>query len=413
MPARVHRPARTGARSARAAAVLLVLAGLLSALLATPASAGPWSPRTRPAIRHQSCSTASPGRVRCLSTWQASGSAQGQALASSAVAGPAAGLRPADIRSAYRLPAKGAKNQTVAIVDAYDNPRVEHDLKLYRAAFGLPACTTANKCFRKVDQRGGKHYPEGDPGWGVEIALDVQAVSAACSTCRILLVEADDDSLAAIGAAVNTAVRLGAKIVSNSYGGDEFGGMAAVGKKYYQHKGVAILASSGDYGFTTASFPAVLGSTWAIGGTLLTGSAGKGWKEKAWEYAGSGCSAYIAKPAWQKDKNCSMRTVADVSAAADGTAGFAVYDTYGLGAQNGWIGVRGTSLSSPLVAGMIGLAGNAATVASPAWLYRHRSGLKDVVGGSNGYCGRDYLCTGLKGYDAPTGLGSPRGLASL
>ena len=151
----------------------------------------------------------------------------------------------------------------------------------------------------------------------------------------------------------------------------------------------------------------MLATTWAIGGTTLSPTKKGGWAEKAWSGAGSSCSAYIAKPAVQKDKNCSMRTVADVSAVADSADGFAVYDTYGLGADNGWIGVGGTSLSSPLIAGMIGLADNAAAVASPSYPYRHRAGLKDIVGGSSGFCGGDYLCTGVKGYDAPTGLGSP------
>jgi subtilase family serine protease len=355
--------------------------------------------------------------VRCLSTWHrapAGASTRSKTTARAlAVAAPGFGITPPDIRSAYALPATGGKGQTIAIVDAYDNPNVEKDLAAYRAAFKLPACTTANGCFKKVDQRGGKAYPEGDPGWGVEISLDVQAVSAACSSCSILLVEADDPSFDNIGLAVNTAVRLGGKVVSNSYGGDEFGGMFAYGRQYYTHPGVPIVASSGDYGFTNASFPAVLKSTWAIGGTLLTGSVSKGFKETAWEYAGSACSAWIAKPAVQHDANCQMRTVADVSAAADGPEGFAVYDTYGLGPDNGWIGVSGTSLSAPLISGMIGLAGNASTVADPAYAYQHRGGLKDVVGGSNGYCGGDYLCTGVRGYDGPTGLGSPRGLGSL
>jgi hypothetical protein len=130
-----------------------------------------------------------------------------------------------------------------------------------------------------------------------------------------------------------------------------------------------------------------------------------GWTEDAWWGAGSGCSAWVTKPAAQKDINCDMRTVADVSVVADPDTGFAVYDTYGLSADNGWIVVGGTSLSAPLLSGMIGLAGNAKAAATPAFAYAHRTGLKDVVGGSNGYCGDDYLCTGVKGYDAPTGLG--------
>jgi subtilase family serine protease len=401
-------------RPVRPAVVLLALTGLVTVLLGAPA-VGASAQRPGPissTVHHGTCDAASPGEVRCLSSWEASARARG-GVTTQAVAGPATGLRPQDIRSAYELPSTGAENQTIAIVDAFDNPRVEQDLAVYRSAFGLPACTTANRCFRKVDQRGGNEYPDGDAGWGVEIALDVQAVSAACSSCKILLVESDNSSLEAIGAAVNTAVRLGAKVVSNSYGAAEFTGMASYGKKYYTHPGVAILASSGDSGFTTASFPAVLKTTWAVGGTTLSGSQQRGWTEKAWSGSGSGCSAYIAKPARQKDPRCSMRTVSDVSVVADATNDFAVYDTYGLGAANGWINVSGTSVSSPLLAGMIGLAGNASTVAHPSWLYQHRSGLKDVVGGSNGSCGGDYLCTGVEGYDAPTGLGSPRGLSSV
>jgi subtilase family serine protease len=396
----------------RAAGLLLTLVGVI-ATSTTATQAATTRPHTHAApAEHVSCATPTQGNARCLSVWRSMPKATTGTL-SPAVGLPKSGLTPADIRAAYQLPKTGAKNQTIAIVDAYDNPKAESDLKAYRATFKLPACTTANKCFRKVDQRGGTKYPVGDPGWGVEIDLDVQAVSAACPSCKILLVEADDESFDALGAAENTAVKLGASVVSNSYGADEFAGMTVLEKKYYTHPGVPILASSGDFGFTAASFPAVLTNTWAIGGTELIATKKGGWTEDAWEGAGSGCSAYVAKPAVQKDKHCQMRTVSDVSAVADSAEGFAEYDTYGLGPDNGWIGVGGTSLSSPLIAAMIGLAGNAAKVASPSYLYAHHSGLLDVVGGSNGFCGGDYLCTGLKGYDAPTGLGSPRGLKSL
>ncbi len=414
-------------RRGRTTGLLLALAGMIVAgtAVAGPATADPApllpaaTGNGHPSERGEmpSCKTAFPSGVRCLSTWHrlsaGGGTGSAQSAGSAAVAAPKEGLSPADIRAAYKLPAKGAKNQTIAIVDAYDNPHVEKDLKAYRKAWKLPPCTTANGCFRKVNQRGGTKYPVGDPGWGVEIALDVQAVSATCPTCKILLVEADDPSFKAMGTAVKTAVRLGADVVSNSYGADEFAGMFTIAKKYYTHPGVPILASSGDFGFTTASFPAVLKTTWAIGGTTLIPTAKGGWTEDAWFGAGSGCSAYVPKPRVQKDTNCAMRTVADISAVAHSEEGFAVYDTYGLGQDNGWIAVGGTSLSAPLVAGMIGMAGNSAKVASPSYPYRHRSGLKDVVGGSTGYCGHDYLCTGIKGYDAPTGLGSPRGLKSL
>jgi subtilase family serine protease len=287
---------------------------------------------------------------------------------------------------------------------------VEADLAAYRAAFGLPPCTTANGCFRKVNQDGGTEPPEGDPGWGVEIDLDVQAVSASCPNCSILLVEAAEPSIDAIGAAVNTAVRLGADVVSNSYGTDEFNGILAMGATYYTHPGVAQVASSGDFGFGPASFPAVYGTMIAAGGTTLVHNDDGSWSETAWFAAGSGCSAWVDKPAWQHDDHCLMRTVADVAAVADN---FAVYDTYGLGPDNGWIVVGGTSISSPLLAGMIGLAGNAADLDSARYIYDHSSGLADVVDGSNGYCGGDYLCNGVEGYDGPTGLGTPRGTSAL
>ncbi len=326
---------------------------------------------------------------------------------------PKSGYGPADIASAYQLDVTGGVGQTIAIVDAFDNPKVEADLAAYRAAWGLPACTSANGCFRKVNQRGGATPPRPDPGWGVEIALDVQAVSAACPNCHILLVEADSPSFTNIGKSVNTAVRLGADVVSNSYGGAEFNGILKLAAAYYTHPGVAQVASSGDEGFGPAAFPASWDRMIAVGGTRLTSSALGVWHESAWWGAGSGCSAWIDKPAWQHDSHCPMRTVVDVSAVADPDTGFAVYDTFGLGRHAGWIEVGGTSLSAPLIAGMIGLAGNAGELDNASYLYAHRSGLADVVGGSNGFCGGDYLCRAKVGYDAPTGLGSPLGTSAL
>lgn len=323
------------------------------------------------------------------------------------------GLWPRDIVSAYALPTSKGSGQTVAIVDAYDNPKAESDLAAYRKKFGLPACTTGNHCFRKVNQRGvAKPLPPGDPDWAVETSLDLDSVSAACPKCKILLVEADSDDLGALGASVNMAVKLGSKIVSNSYGATEFNGVSAYGKRYYTHAKVAIVVSSGDESFGPANFPAAWQRSISVGGTTLRHST-SGWKETAWSGAGSGCSAYIAKPPWQVDKHCLMRTVADVCAVADPETGLAVYDTYGLGPDDGWIQVGGTSLAAPLIAGMIGLAGNATALGNAAFLYARKSQFRDVVGGSNGSCGRDYLCTAVRGYDAPTGLGTPHGVGGL
>ncbi len=308
----------------------------------------------------------------------------------------------------------GGAGQTVALVDAFDNPNAEADLAVYRRTFGLPACTTASGCFRKVNQRGAAApLPAPDAGWGVEVALDLQTVSAACPKCHLLLVESDDDSLASLAAGVDTAVRLGATEVSNSYGTDEFNGMDAF-QASYTHPGVPITVSSGDLGFTTAQFPAVLTSVIAVGGTSLVRAHNtRGWSESAWAGAGSGCSAWIDKPSWQHDAHCQLRTVSDLSAVADPATGLAVYNTYGLGPDTGWIVVGGTSASSPFVAGVLALAGNGRRINNASSLYAHHRSLFDVTGGSNGFCGGDYLCTGRPGYDAPTGWGTPDGIGAL
>ena len=153
----------------------------------------------------------------------------------------------------------------------------------------------------------------------------------------------------------------------------------------------------------------------AVGGTsLYAADNSRGWTEKAWSGAGSGCSAYVAEPSYQKDKHCNMRTIADVSAVADPYTGVAVYDSTPdpFGGSTGWLVAGGTSASSPFIAGVIGLAGNAKTFTT-ANAYQHLASLFDVVGRSNGICGNDYLCTAKKGYDGPTGLGTPNGVGAL
>jgi subtilase family serine protease len=392
-------------------AIAIVLSACVMALVPIAQSvARPADPAVAVSL-HRACATAAPAHARCFARWRAGGARAGSVA--TGVGLPTSGYGPPDIASAYQLDQTAGAGQTVAIVDAFDNPRVETNLAAYRAAWGLPPCRSANGCFRKVNQRGGTKPPQPDPGWGVEIALDVEAVSASCPLCKILLVESNSNSLVSLGKAVNTAASLGANVISNSYGTDEYGGILSLGALYYTHPGVAQVASSGDFGFGPAQFPAVFGRVIGVGGTSLTKSTTGDWSEQAWGGAGSGCSAWIDKPTWQHDPHCLMRTVADVSAVADPDTGFAVYDTFGLGPDNGWIVVGGTSLSSPLIAGMIGLAGNSDQLDTPRYLYWHRSGLADVVGGSNGYCGGDYLCNGRKGYDGPTGLGSPRGVSAL
>ncbi|KUN17196.1 galactose oxidase [Streptomyces corchorusii] len=332
------------------------------------------------------------------------------------------GYGPADLRGAYDLPADGGAGATIAVVDAFDNPNAEADLAVYRAQYGLPPCTTANGCFTKTDQRGGTHYPDPDPGWATEISLDLDMVSAVAPKARILLVEADSATIDDLGAAVDQAVALGAKYVSNSYGSnytffpeDPAESAADV---HYDHPGVAVVASSGDYGYGVA-YPAASPYVTAVGGTTLTKdpATARGWSESVWDHdgggTGSGCSRYEPKPAFQRDTGCSGRTVADVSAVADPDTGVAVYDSYGD--TGGWGVAGGTSASAPIIAGVYANAGTPAAGSRPA-VYPYATGgrgLHDVTAGANGTCAPAYLCTAGPGYDGPTGLGTPDGLSAF
>jgi hypothetical protein len=216
---------------------------------------------------------------------------------------------------------------------------------------------------------------------------------------------------------VNRAVTLGAKYVSNSYGGSEDSSDTTSDTSYFNHPGVAITVSSGDSGYGV-EYPAASKYVTAVGGTSLSrASNSRGWSESVWgtsaggEGAGSGCSAYDTKPTWQTDTGCSRRTVADVSAVADPNTGLAVYDSYGA---SGWQVYGGTSASSPIIASVYALAGTPAAGTVPAsYLYSHTANLNDVTSGANGSCGSSYLCTAKAGYDGPTGLGTPNGTAAF
>jgi subtilase family serine protease len=331
------------------------------------------------------------------------------AVTQAATIGNNGGYDPAYLQSAYNAPSatRGA-GQTVAIVDAYDNPNVESDLAHYRSFFGLAPCTTANGCFRKVDQLGSTRYPVADSGWGLEIALDVDMVSAICPSCHILLVEADDNSMSSLGSAVNTAVALGANVVSNSYGGAESSSQRQSDAAYFNHPGVAITASTGDSGYRV-EYPSSSPYVTAVGGTSLTQTTNTGSRngsETAWSGAGSGCSAYEPKPVWQHDTGCANRTVADVSAVADPSTGVWIYDSY---SSPGFSILGGTSAAAPIVGAMYALAGNPlpSSTTLSALPYAHSASLNDVTLGSTGSCGGSYLCTAGAGYDGPSGLGTP------
>lgn len=329
--------------------------------------------------------------------------------------GNISGYVPSDLQSAYNLPsATAGQGQTVAIVDAYDDPNAESDLAVYRSEFNLPPCTMANGCFRKVDENGGTNYPPQDSNWDGEISLDLDMVSAICPNCHILLVEASTANFSDLATAVNTAASLGANAISNSYGGSEDASETSYAAAY-DHPGIAITASTGDSGYGTAA-PSVFSTVTAVGGTSLYQQAGtqRGWYEMAWSDGGSGCSQYIAKPAWQTDPDCGMRTVADVAAVADPNTGVAVYDSVPVQGQSGWVVFGGTSVSSPIIASVYALAGNAKSlnIDGASYIYSHTSDLNDVTFGSNGFC-FDYLCNAGPGYDGPTGWGTPNGVGAF
>jgi subtilase family serine protease len=320
------------------------------------------------------------------------------------------GYGPADLQSAYKTSATaGNASYTIAIVDAYGYASAEDDLAVYRSQFGLPACTTANGCFKKYNQNGVQgSYPREDTGWAQETALDLDMASAMCPNCHIILVEATNNSLANLAAAVNKAVQLGADAVSNSYGGSESG--TGSYETAYNHPGVAITVSSGDNGYGV-EFPAASPHVTAVGGTSLTrASNSRGWNETAWSGAGSGCSAVFAKPTWQNDALCGRRTVADVSAVANPSTGVAVYGP-STRKRSGWMVFGGTSVSAPLIAGVYGANGGAANYGGDP--YGQVSALYDVTSGSNGSCSGTYLCTATGGYDGPTGLGTPNGATAF
>ena len=399
---------------AGASVIVVALAGVLA--FTGRVSAAPSTPQASSSFTFTHSCAAVAGAAHCNAIVRTGGKGgAGPALTSGCgVTDPASGYEPCDLIAAYKLPSSTAGGgQTVAIVDAYNDPNAEADLGVYRSTFGLAPCTTANGCFRKVNQTGGTNYPRNDGGWSEEISLDLDMVSAICPNCHILLVEASSSSLTNLGTAVNEAATLGATEISNSYGGSESSSDTSYDTSYYQHPGIAITVSSGDSGYGV-QYPAASQYVTAVGGTSLTQASNtRGWTETAWSGAGSGCSKYDAQPSWQSSVSnittyCGKRAVADVSAVADPNTGVDVYDSYSYRGQSGWLVFGGTSVASPVVASVYALAGNASSVTYGSYSYSHTSGMFDVTSGSNGSCGND-LCNATTGWDGPTGNGTPNG----
>lgn len=343
--------------------------------------------------------------------------ANGTPLASTSP--PATAYGPTQFHTAYGLPTTASTSSgtpTIAIVDAYDDPDIAGDLSTYDAQYGLANPSTypgSSPWFRKVNESGGTSLPAANSGWSLEISLDVETAHEICQNCNILLVEANSSSFADLGAAENEAVALGATVISNSWGGGESSAETQYDSLYFHHPGVPLVFSSGD-GAYGVEYPAASQYVTAVGGTTLNLGPNSSYaSETAWADAGSGCSLYEPKPAWQHDTGCSKRTVADVSADADPNTGAAVYDSVAYSGQTGWFQVGGTSLAAPLIASTYTLAGNTTADNYGQTPYLNSGLLHDVTSGSNGSCSPAYLCTAGVGYDGPTGLGTPSGLGAF
>jgi hypothetical protein len=433
---RMPRFARAG-RLLAAATAALALGGVL-VVGAGPAAAAPRTmtapastaaPRAAmagqaPSAPHaagmrRACPAVPAGQMRCFALYRPQ-YAVNRALAQGHKTHPQ-GWGPKALERVYRLPVSRDSHQTIAVSIAFRTPSLAKYLKVYREHYGLPPCTEASGCLRIVNQKGHvtPRAPSGlGSGWDLETTLDVSMISAACPHCRILVVQASDNSDINLARTDVTAARLGADVISNSYGARENGQTQTL-RKDYLRPGHMVVASSGDSGFDAANFPANLGGVTAVGGTEFRHAPGpRGVTERVWNQpdffaaATSSCSAYVAKPAWQHDRHCPGRTIADISAVA---SNIPIFNSF----YGGWVTVGGTSVSAPFISGVFGLAGNATSI-TPRYLYQHKADFFDVTRGNNvligaavKVCGGDYLCKARKGYDAPTGLGTPDGIAGF
>ena len=321
------------------------------------------------------------------------------------------GYQPVHLQGAYGVTGLSSSigaEETVAIVTAYIDQTIASDLAVYRSTFGLPPCTVASGCLT-ILQPGGSR-PTADPIWGEETAIDTEMVSAICPLCEIVVVEAKSNKLQDLGQAMDQANGLHPVAISNSYATPE-----DKDSIHYQDKwrrdDTAVVAGAGDSGYGV-SFPASVDKVVAVGGTsLFQNPDGTFQPQTVWAGTGSGCSAYVQKQKWQTDTGCGkFRTVNDIAAVADPRTGVAAYSSYG----GGWNMYGGTSVATPIVAGLYALTGSTHGMHDASGLYLAPSGTLAWIVGANGACSPLYLCTatGL-GYNGPAGNGVPYGIDAL
>jgi subtilase family serine protease len=313
------------------------------------------------------------------------------------------GLSPAKIKAAYSFPTSltAGAGKTIAIVDAYNDPTIESDLAVFDSQYGLPACTTANGCFKKVNQTGGTAYPKTNAGWAVEISLDVEWAHAIAPGAKILLVEARSNSFTNLLAAEDYA-KAHSQYVSNSWGGSEFSGETSY-DSHFVRTGVSFFFSSGDSG-TPAEYPSASRNVISVGGTTLHfSSSGAFLSETGWSGSGGGCSLYETATSAQQSfatfaqAGCgTKRGTPDVSLDADPSSGVAVYDSTRYQGQAGWFKVGGTSASCPMWAAR---SADKGAVVNSAYVYGSNITFRDITSGNNG-------APAQPGYDLVTGRGS-------
>lgn len=309
------------------------------------------------------------------------------------------GLTPAKILSAYSFSTSmtAGAGKTIAIVDAYDDPTAEKDLNVFSTAFGLPACTTSNLCFKKVNQAGGSSLPKANAGWALEISLDIQWAHAIAPGATILLVEANSASFTDLLIAEDYA-GAHATYVSNSWGASEFSAETTY-DSHFTRGGVSYFVSSGDSGLP-AEYPSSSPNVISVGGTKLTfNTDGTLASETGWTSGGGGCSVYENAKAIQSgfESLCgAKRATPDVSLDADPASGVSVYDSTRYNGQSGWYVVGGTSASSPMWAAR---SADSGTQVNSAYVYANNITFRDITGGGN-----SAGC--LSGYDLCSGRGS-------
>jgi hypothetical protein len=352
------------------------------------------------------------------------------------------GMTAAQIRQAYGINdamfgsvVGDGSGQTIAIVDAYNDPNIKSDLAAFDTAMGLAAAPS----FTVVGETGTSGLPSTDPAgkgdsWAVEISLDVEWAHAVAPGASILLVEASSASDSDLFSAINTARNYsGVSVVSMSWGETEFSGETSYDSYFTTpagHTGVTFLAASGDNGAygsgwrsIAADYPSSSPNVISVGGTTLTAdSSGNYISESGWGNgnssgteggSGGGISVYEAQPVYQNGvvtQSTTHRTTPDVAMDADPNTGAAVYDSWDFGSSTPWAQIGGTSMSTPMFAGVIAIADQGSVLAGQGIfggqtaltkLYAlPSSDFHDITTGNNGYAAG-------AGYDLVTGRGSP------